>query len=168
MQRRLLVEVDTAGVEQIRVLVEEAAQIVGTPIRGGILDGLDRVLHLARALVTLLVLAHEQLELGVAEALGELMKRSAARVTGARVEAAFEGAANGRQISVACGGEDAISLPVVDRGLEPPPARESILTGDQQLSVAEPGAGIARAKLLQALLGFVPEVLEVGAGGKLV
>jgi hypothetical protein len=53
----------------------------------------------------------------VAEALGELMKRSAARVAGARVEAAFESAADGRQISVACGGEDAISLPVVDAAL---------------------------------------------------
>ena len=100
--------------------------------------------------------------------LGELVKRAVVRVAGARVEAALEGAADGVQISVARGGEDAVALAVVDRGLEPPPARESVLAGDDELGVAEPGDGVARAQLSQPLLGFVPEVLEVGPGGKLV
>ncbi len=138
------------------------------PLRRGVLYGLDGLLHLVRARVALLILAHEQLELGLTETLGELVKRAAVRVAGARVEAALEGAADGVQISVARGGEDAVALAVVDRGLEPPPARESVLAGDDELGVAEPGDGVARAQLSQPLLGFVPEMLEVGAGGKLV
>ena len=97
--------------------------------------------------------------------LGELVKRAVVRVAGARVEAALEGAADGVQISVARGGEDAVALAVVDRGLEPPPAREAVVPGDEQLRVAQPSGGVARAQVLEALLGFVPEVLEVGAGG---
>jgi len=164
----LLVEVDTAGVEQSRVHIEQPAEILGAPLRRGVLDGLDGALDLVRALVTLLILAHEQLELRMTEGLGELMERPAARVAGTRVEATLERALDGVQISLARGGEDTIALAVVDRGLEPPPAREPVLPGDQELSVTELCGVVEQAHLVEALLGFVPEVLEVGAGGKLV
>src|SRR5439155_1479292 len=44
VERGLLVELDAAGVEQIRVLVEQPAQLVGAPVGRGGLDRRDGLL----------------------------------------------------------------------------------------------------------------------------
>jgi hypothetical protein len=48
-----------------------------------------------------------------------------------------------------------------------PPAGEAVLAGDDQLGVAQPGLGILGSYFFEALLGFVPEMFEIGASGKL-
>jgi hypothetical protein len=68
--------------------------------------------------------------------------------------------------SPARGGEDVLAILLVDRGLESPPAGEAVLARDRQLGRGKPGAGIPHLHRLQTLLGFVAEMLEVGAGRK--
>ena len=84
-----------------------------------------------------------------------------------RVEAVLDGAADRGQITVAGGGEHRVALAQIDGGLELPPAREAVLAGDEQLGVGQPGRSVLPSHLTETLLGFVAEVLEVGAGGKL-
>jgi hypothetical protein len=85
-----------------------------------------------------------------------------------RVEAVLERPTDGGHVALARGGEDALSLAVVDRGLEPAPAGEVVLARDEQLGTAEARAGVPRAQRFQTLLGFVLQVLEAGAVGQLV
>ena len=146
--------------------VEQATKLVGLSSGGGVLEGLDGTPHLVVALVALLILAHEQLEPGVPESLGDLVDGPAGRVGCAGVEAAIEGAADVVEIARVRGGEDAFAVALVERCLESPPAREAVLAGDHQLGIGEPGGGILSAHLLQALRGVVPEMLEIGAERK--
>jgi hypothetical protein len=110
---------------------------------------------------------HEQLELRVAQGLGDLMNGAAGLVGRPGVKAAFEGSADGVYIAVARGREDPFAGAPVDRGLELAPACEPVLAGDHQLGIGQPRRGIPSSHLPEALLGFVPEVFEIGAGGEL-
>ncbi len=57
VQRGSPLEIDPAGVQQIRIGVEQAAKIVGAPLGSRRLDGGDRPLHVLVALVAPLVVA---------------------------------------------------------------------------------------------------------------
>jgi hypothetical protein len=97
---------------------------------------------------------------------GHLMKGAAGLVGPAGVKAAFEGSADDIHIAVPRGREDPFAVAPVDRGLELPPACEPVLAGDDQLGVGQPCRRILSSDLPEALLGFVPEVFEIGPGGK--
>src|SRR5712691_2376953 len=64
------------------------------------------------------------------------------------------------KVAVARGREGPFADAVVDGGLERPPACETVLAGDEQLGVGQLCGGILDAHFLEALLGFVPEMLE--------
>src|SRR5262249_17413926 len=82
----------------------------------------------------------------------------------AGVEAVVESAADLGDVARVGGRERALPGLFVERGLEAPPAREAVVAGNRQLRIGEPCLRILRAHRLQALLGFVAEMLEVGAG----
>jgi len=166
VQRGLLLPGHAGRIDEIRVRVEQTVELVGPPVGRRLLDGPDGALYLVVPLVALLVHAHEQLELGVAQGLGDLVDGPARRVGRAGVEAAIERAPDRVDVARARGGEDALAILLVDRGLEPPPAGEAVLARDRQLGRGKPGAGILRQHRLQTLLGLVAEVLEVGAERK--
>jgi hypothetical protein len=119
------------------------------------------------ALVAFLIIAQEQLDRLVGEGLGDLMKGATGRVGRPGVEATLERSTDRVQIAVTRGREDPVAVALVDGGLEVPPAGEAVLAGDDQLGVAQPGRGILGSHFPEALLGFVPEMFEIGASGKL-
>src|SRR5262249_54116165 len=136
------------------------------PLGGRGLDRRDGALDIVLPHVALLVYAHEQLELGVAEGLGDLMNGLAGRVRLAGVEAVVERATDLPDVARVGGRERARPRLLVDRGLEAPPARKAVVARNRQLGVGEPRRGILDTHRLQALLGFVAEVLEAGAERK--
>src|SRR5207249_4486072 len=91
---------------------------------------------------------------------------AAGHVGRAGIEAAFERSTHSLQIAVARGLEDPFTVALVDGGLELPPAREAVRAGDEQLGAGQRCRGVLAPDLLEALLGFVSEVLEVGTGGE--
>ena len=124
-------------------------------------DGLP---HGRRPAFVLLVLAHEELERGVARALGDLVDAAARAVGGARVEAVLQRAPHGLDVAGPGGGEDALALGGVHGGFERAPAGEAVVTGDQALGVGELGGGILAAQRTQTPLGLFAEVLEIHGG----
>jgi len=73
------------------------------------------------------VVAHQELELGVAESLPQLMDRAAALVDRAGMKASIERPADGVHITGARSFEDALAAPLVDVRFELSPARKAIV-----------------------------------------
>ena len=94
VQRRLPLEIAAAGIDQARVAVEQAGQLVGVAFLRGVEDALDRAAQFGRIGIALLMLAREQFDRLMAVFLGDLMHGAAVRVRLARIEAAVQGFAH--------------------------------------------------------------------------
>ena len=147
--------------------LEKATKLIGAAIGCRRVDRGDRALDVGLPLVALLVVAHEQLELGVAERFGHLMDRAAGVIERAGMKAAVECPAHGVELAGPRRLEEALTGLLVDRGLELSPARKAVRARDEQLRVGELGGGIVSPEGLEALLGLVAEVLQAGASGQL-
>ena len=98
--------------------------------------------------------------------LADLVDGAAVIVGEARIESAFEGAANGLDIAGAGRSEHALARDLIDMGLERPPARKAVVARDRELGFGKPGARLPRPQGLEALLGFVLQMLEVRLRGQ--
>ena len=167
VERRLSRAVNAARIEKIGMRLEQATELVRAAAASRGLDVGDGALHVVWPFVALLVLAHQQLERGVAEQLRQLMDRAAGLVDRPRMKAGIERPADGLHVTGARGLEDALAAALVDMRFELSPAREAVGACDTQLRIAEPGVGIVAPQRLQQALGLVTEVLEIGASGQL-
>ncbi len=167
VQRRLPLEIAAAGVDQVRVAVEQAAQLVGVAFLRRLENAVDHAAHVRWGGLALLMLARQQLDRLVAVFLGDLMHGPALRVGQAGIEAGLDGAAN--RIDVAGGGcrkhlvaQGTIDARAVDMRLELPPAGKAVVARKRELGRGELCGRIGGAQRLEALLGFVLQVFEIG------
>jgi len=160
--------IGAAGVEQLGVRVQQATQLVDGAARRCVVERGDQLQNVRRPRVTLLILAHQQLELRVPGLLGDLVHAASGAVRGARVETVLERLPDRLDVPLAGRGEDTPALGGVHGGLERAPARKAVMARDDELRVGKPRDRVLlRAHCAQALLGLVAEVLETGAVGKL-
>ena len=110
MQRRLLLEVSAAGVDQVGMGVEQSREVVDAALVRGVEDGVDRLLHLRRAAVPALEVADQQLDRLVPELLGDLVNGAAVVVGRAGVEAGLEGAPHRLDVTGARRVEDPLAF----------------------------------------------------------
>ena len=171
VQRRLLLMISPARIDQVGMGVEQASELVGAAVLRSVEDGVDRPLHLRRARRALLEFAGEQLDRFVPRLLGDLVHAAAVIVGRAGIEAGLEGAADRLDIAGAGGVEDRFAVRFrrrhpVDMRLELPPAGEAIVARDGELRDGELGLRVLLAQHLEALLGLVLEMLEAWPRGQ--
>jgi hypothetical protein len=138
VQRRLLLEPTTAGVDQVGMRVEQSAKVIGSALIGGRENGVDRMPHFRRASFAALDVAREKLDRLVPVSLGDLVDGAAVVVGRAGVEAGVEGAANRLDIAGAGGVEHALALAthrieLIDMRLELTPTGEAVFAREREL-----------------------------------
>ena len=99
VQRRLLLEVSAAGVDQVGVSVEQSAKLVDAALIGGVENGAEFLLHLRRTSRAALHVARQNLDRLVAICLGDLVNDAAVGIGRAGVEAGRKRAANGFNVA---------------------------------------------------------------------
>src|SRR5262245_7893988 len=171
VQRRLLLERATAGVDQVGMRVEQSAKIIRPALIGGLENGVDGLSHFRRPPFAATDVAGEKLTRLVPVSLGDLVDGAAVVVGRAGIEAGVEGAANRLDIARAGGVEDALALAshrieLVDMRLELTPTGEAIFARERELDGSELRLRVLPAQRLEPLLGFVLEVLEARAFGQ--
>src|SRR5205085_6070662 len=149
VERRLPPAVNAARIEQIGMRLEQATELVRAAAAGRRLEVCDGALDVLPPFVALLVLAHQQLERGVAKRLRELMDGAAGVVDRPGMKPSIQRPAYGLDISGARGVEDALAGSVVDVRFELSPAREPVVACDAQLRVAERRVGSVAPQRLQ-------------------
>ena len=170
VQRRLLLEVSAAGVDQVGVSVEQSAKLVDAALIGGVENGREFLLHLRRIAPPCTSRA-ENLDRLVAVGLGDLVNGAAVGIGRTGVEAGRESAANGFDVAGVGRVEHAFPVELrriaaVDMRLELAPAGKAVFARQRELDGGEPGLRVLPAQRLQSLLGLVLEMLEAGARGQ--
>ena len=103
-------ELPPRRVDQIEMLIEQPAKLVGAALLRGVEDGADRALHAVGTIVARLVVAGEQLDRVWPPALADLVDGAAVVVGDAGIESALESTANGFDIAGARRGEHALAM----------------------------------------------------------
>jgi hypothetical protein len=110
VQSGLLLEASAARVDQVGAGVEQARELLGAAVLGGLENGVDRLLLRGRPRIELLEFAGEQLDGLVAAHLADLVNRSAIVVGPAGIEAVHERATDGIGIAGAGGIEHPLAV----------------------------------------------------------
>jgi hypothetical protein len=86
--------VATSGVNQVEMRIEQSAELVDLALPGGIEHRVDRPFCHGRTMAARLEIARNQLDRVAAACLADLVDGAAVIIGEARIESAFEGAAN--------------------------------------------------------------------------
>ena len=168
VQRRLLLEISAAGVDQVGVSVEQSAKLFDAALIGGVENGAERLLHLRRTGRAALHVARQNLDRFVPVGLGDLVNGAAVDIGRTGVEAGRERAADGFDVARVGRLEHAFAvglrrIAVVHMRLELAPAGEAVFARQRQLDGGELGLRVLLAQRLETLLGLVLEMLEARA-----
>ena len=168
VQRRLLLEISAAGVDQVGVSVEQSTKLINAALIGSVEDGADRLPHLRRMGVARLQVAGENLDRFVPAGLGDLVNGAPVGIGRAGVEAGRESAANRVDIARAGRVENTFAfelrgIAAVNVRFELPTTGEAVFARQRQLDSGELGLRVLPAQRLETLLGLVPEMLEARA-----
>jgi len=138
VQRRLLLEISAAGVDQVGVSVEQSAKLFDAALIGGVENGAERLLHLRRTGRAALHVARQNLDRFVPVGLGDLVNGAAVDIGRTGVEAGRERAADGFDVARVGRLEHAFAvglrrIAVVHMRLELAPAGEAVFARQREL-----------------------------------